>query len=144
VENSVCATSHLREVFAGLRMAHRRFLDLVDDGMRLFGAAMDHQPARTFRDPHSHHEHDEAKHGTGKIGEPPAEIDADKLRVEQHDGGYSAHGGADPETAVDDEIGPATVARRHQLLNGRVDRGVFAADAGASQEPKQRVGRDIP
>ena len=36
---------------------------------------------------------------------------------------------ADPEAAVDDEVGPAAHARRDQFLDGRVDRGVFAADA---------------
>ena len=51
---------------------------------------------------------------------------------------------ADPETAVDHEIGPAAIARRHQFLDGRIDRGVFAADAGAGEETKQRVARDIP
>src|SRR5262249_60258420 len=52
--------------------------------------------------------------------------------------------GADPEGAVDDEIGPAAVARRYQLLDARIDGGVFAADAGAGEEAKQRKAREVP
>ena len=42
------------------------------------------------------------------------------------------------------EIGPAAIARRHQFLDRRIDRGVFAADSGAGQKAKQRVARDAP
>ena len=48
---------------------------------------------------------------------------------------------ADPEAAVDDEIGPAAHPRRDQLLDGGIDRGIFAADAGAGDEAKQREAR---
>ena len=106
--------------------------------------AVDHQPARAFGNPHPHHEHDQAEHGAGEIGEPPAEIGSGDCRIEQHDRGCCAERGADPEAAVDDEIGPAAIARRHQLLDGGVDRGVFAADARTGEKTKQRVARDIP
>ena len=105
---------------------------------------MDHQPARAFRNPHPHHEHDEAEAGAGEIGEPPAEIGADQRRIEQHDGADRAERGPDPEAAVDDEIGPAAIARRHQFLDRRIDRGVFAADPRAGEEPEQRVASDTP
>ena len=65
-------------------------------------------------------------------------------RIEQHDGADRAHRRTNPEAAVDHEIGPAAVARRHQFLNRRIDRGVFAADAGAGEKPEQRVARNIP
>ena len=84
------------------------------------------------------------RHGADEIGEPPAEIGTGDGGIEQHDRAGRAQRGADPEAAVDDEIGPAAIARRHQLLDGRIDRGVFAADAGAGEETKQRVARDIP
>src|SRR5258708_3993551 len=104
-------------------MSDHRALDLVDDSMRLFAMPMDHQPARTFRNPHPHQQHDEADGRADEIGEAPAEIWPDYRGVEQHDGCDGAHRSADPETAVDDEIGPAAIARWHQLLDGRVDRG---------------------
>ena len=50
---------------------------------------------------------------------------------------------ADPEAAVDREIRAAAIARGDQLLDGGVDRRVFAADARAGQEAKQREEREI-
>ena len=112
--------------------------------MRLIGMAVNHQPARAFRNPHPHHEHHEAETRAGEIGQPPAEIGTDQRGIEQHDRADRAHRRADPEAAVDDEIGPSAIARRHQFLNRRIDRGVFAADAGAGEKPEQRVARDTP
>ena len=66
------------------------------------------------------------------------------MRIEQHDRADRADRRADPEAAVDDEIGPSAIARRHQFLDRRIDRGVFAADAGAGEKSKQRVARDAP
>ncbi len=105
---------------------------------------MDHQPARAFRNPHPHHQHHEAETGAGEISQPPAKVGAEQLRIEQHDGADRAHRRADPEAAVDQKIGPAAIARRHQFLNCRVDRGIFAADAGAGEEAKCRIARKPP
>ena len=69
---------------------------------------------------------------------------AKQCGIEQHDRARGADCGADPEAAVDDEIGPAAIARRHQLLDGRIDGGVFAADPGAGQEPEQHEAPQIP
>ena len=68
-------------------------------------------------------------------------IRIDHGRVEQHQRAERAHRRADPEAAVDGEIGPAAHARRDQLLDGRIDRGVFAADAGAGDKAKEREAR---
>ena len=127
-----------------LDMPGRGSLDIGDDRMGLVRAAVDHQPARAFRNPHPHHEHDEAEAGAGQIGQPPADVGIDHGGIEQHDRAYRADRRADPETAVDHQVGPAAIARRHQFLNGRIDRGIFAADPGAGQEAEQRVARDIP
>ena len=127
-----------------LHLSDGRSFDLVHDRVGAIGMAVNHQPARTFRDPHPHHEHDEAETGAGEIRQPPAEIGADQRRIEQNDRADRAHRRADPEAAVDHEIGPSAIARRHQFLNRRIDRGVFAADAGAGEKSKQRVARDIP
>ena len=74
----------------------------------------------------------------------PAEVAAEHRGVEQHDRADRADRGADPEAAVDDEIGPAAVARRDQLLDGGIDGGVFAADAGAGDEAADNEGPEIP
>ena len=76
--------------------------------------------------------------------QPPAVFRIDHRRIEQHDGAERAERRADPEAAVDDEIGPAAHARGDQLLDGRVDRGVFAADARAGEEAEQREAPEIP
>src|SRR6476469_2074203 len=114
-------------------------LDIFDDCMRLLGTAVDHQPARTFRDPHPHHKYDETEKGNGKISEPPAEIRTDNGRIEQHNRAGRPDGRANPEAAVDHEISPSTIACRNQFLNGRIDRGVFTADPGAGKKSKQGV-----
>jgi hypothetical protein len=36
------------------------------------------------------------------------------------------------------------VARRDQLLDGRIDRGVFSADAASGQESNQEEGKGVP
>ena len=77
-------------------------------------------------------------------GEPPAMFGIDHRRIEQHQRAERPQGGADPETAVDDEIAPAAHARRDQLLDGGIDRGILAADAGAGEKTKQRKACDIP
>ncbi len=105
---------------------------------------MDHQPARAFRNPHPHHEYDQAEARANEIGQPPAMVRRKQLGIEQHDGGDRADRSTNPETSVDHEIGPAAIARRHQFLDRRIDRGVFAADTGAGQEAKQRITCHAP
>ena len=51
---------------------------------------------------------------------------------------------ADPERAVDHEVGPAAHARRDQLLDGGIDRRVFAADARAGDEAEEQEAPQIP
>ena len=74
----------------------------------------------------------------------PAEFGIDQRRVQQHDRDDGAERRADPEAAVDDEIGEAAIARRHQFLDRRIDRGIFAADAGAGEEAEHEEARPIP
>ncbi len=100
--------------------------------------------ARTFRDPHPHHEHHETETGAGEVCQPPAEIGADHRRIEQDDRADRAHGRADPEAAIDQKVSPSAIARGHQFLDRRIDRGIFAADPGAGKKSKQRVTRQIP
>src|SRR6185437_10738647 len=104
-------------------MARYRALDALDNGMRLVGMTMDHQPARAFRNPHPHHEHDQPQYRAGEVSEAPAEIGTGDGRIEQDDRARGAQRRADPEAAINEEISPAAIARRHQLLDGRIDRG---------------------
>ena len=119
-------------------------LDAIEHRRCLLDTAMGHQPARRFRQPQAHEEDDEAEHGPDQKRQAPSQIRRQQVGIEHHQRSRRAERGADPEAAVDDEIGPAAVARRHQLLNGRIDGGVLAADAGAGEEAKQREARQIP
>src|SRR5579864_5220792 len=130
--------------FAWRILPRDRALDITHDRIGLVGTAVNDQPARAFRNPYPHHEHDEPEDGAGEIGDPPPVIDSEPVRIEQDDRARRAKCGPDPEAAVDDEVGPTTIARRHQFLNGGIDGGVFAADAGSGQEPKQRITRNAP
>ena len=68
----------------------------------------------------------------------------DERRIEQHDRDQRAERRADPEAAVDDEVELAAVARRDQFLDGRIDGGIFAADAAAGEETEQEEGEAVP
>ena len=125
-------------------MSRRCPLDIVDDRVRFVRAAMDHQPAGAFRNPHPHHEDDQAESCADEVSQPPAEIGRQHVGIEQHDGGDRADRSPDPEAAADHQISPAAIARRHQFLDRRIDRGIFAADPRPGEEPKQRVTRHIP
>ena len=74
----------------------------------------------------------------------PAVLRIDHGGIEQHDGAERAERSADPERAVDDEIGPAAHARRDQFLDGRVDRRVFAADPRPGDEAENQEAPEIP
>src|SRR4029079_10482571 len=76
--------------------------------------------------------------------EAPSEIRVDHLRIEQHQGAQGAESCPDPEAAIDGEVIPAAHAGRDEFLNGGIDRGVFAANAGAGEKSKEREACDIP
>ncbi len=105
---------------------------------------MGHQPARRFRNPRAHHQDSEPQHRADEERRAPAVIRGQECRVEQDDGPAGAERRPDPEAAVDDEVGMAAIARRHELLNGRGDGRVFAADARACQEAEQGEAHEVP
>src|SRR5262245_38939817 len=119
-------------------------LDVVHRRLRLLDAAVRHQPAGGFRQPQAHEENHAAERGADEKRQSPAQIRRQQGGIEQHDRARRAQRGAEPEAAVDHEVGPAAVARRHQLLDRRVDGGVFAADAGAGEKAEQREAPEIP
>jgi len=84
------------------------------------------------------------QHRPDQKGGTPAMLGIEHGRIEQHDRTERAERRADPERAVDDEIGPAAHARRDQLLNGRIDRGIFAPYAGTGQEAEKKKAPEIP
>ncbi len=87
---------------------------------------------------------DEAERAADQEGRAPAHVGGQQRGIEEDDGSRGAERGADPEAAVDDEVGPAAHARRDQLLDGGVDGGIFAADAGAGEEAAEREGPQVP
>ena len=121
-----------------------RGVDSVEHRLCLLDAAVRHEPARRFRQPQAHEEDDEAEHRPDQERQAPAQIRRQQVGIEQHERACRAQRGANPKAAVDDEIAPAAIACRHQLLDAGIDRGVFAADAGAGEEAKQGEARQIP
>src|SRR6185312_11042022 len=77
-------------------------------------------------------------------GDAPARVGREHGGIEEHDGTGCADGRADPEAAVDDEVGPAPHARRDELLDGRVDGRVFAPDPGPGQESEKAEAPQVP
>ena len=118
--------------------------DAVHDAARFVNAAVDHQPSRRFRNPHANDEDDEPERRADEERAAPSDVGRQQRRIEQHDRSPGAERCADPEAAVDDEVGPAAIARRHQFLDGRIDGGIFAADARSGEEAKYAKARDAP
>ena len=131
----------------GKRLAGRLFhllLDLTDDPLGLLLIAVRHQPARALRHMPPHHQDAEAENGADAEADPPAEIDGKQVGIEQRDRGERADGGADPIGAVDIEIDTATQTRRDQLIDGRIDGRIFAADPRPGDEAKDDEAPQIP
>src|ERR1700724_3459427 len=120
-------------------------LDASEHGLGLLGTAMGHHPTRRFRQPKAHEEDDEAEYSTNEKRQAPPQVRSERGGIEQHDRARRPEGGPDPKAAIDDEIGPAaSITRRHELLDGRIDGGVFTADAGAGEESEERKTPKIP
>jgi hypothetical protein len=131
-----------RQRFFRRRDAQALF-DLRDDGLGFVDAPMQHQPTGALRHPVAKDEHAQAEHGTQAEGEPPAELGRDPAPVEQAHRAQRSHGRSDPEAAIDYQVGMSAIAGRYQLLDSRVDRRVFTADAGAGQHAKDHEGNEV-
>ena len=105
---------------------------------------MGDEPARALGDPGAQEQDDEADAAADEEGDAPAIGRVDPFGAQERDREEGAERGADPERAVDDEVGPAAHPGRDQLLDGRVDRGVLAANAGSREEAEQAEAPDIP
>ena len=109
-------------------------LDPLDDPLGLILAAVDEQPARALGHVPPHEQDREGEHRAEPEGQAPAEVGREEAGVEQEDRGDGTARGTEPVGAVDDEVHAAAHASRDQLVDGRVDRRVLAADAGAGDE----------
>ena len=63
-------------------------------------------------------DYEEPQHRADEEGGAPAEVRRQNCGVEWHDEAAGAEGRPNPKAAVDDEMGPAAISRRHELLNG--------------------------
>src|SRR5262245_27009209 len=119
-------------------------LDIGDDLFGLFRAAVRNQPSWALRNPETHEKNQAGQTGANQESESPAEIRVDHLRIKQNQGPKSANGCANPEAPVDDEVVPSADARGNKLLDGGIDRGIFAANSSAGQETKKCEARKVP
>src|ERR1700733_7926769 len=119
-------------------------LDLINNRVGLALKAVGDQPARAFGNPAAHHQNDQADRRTDQECQPPAEGGVDDVWIKQDSRAPRRHRRADPKTSVDEKIGPAAKARGNELLDGRIDGGVFAANAGAGEKSKKYVAPRIP
>ena len=106
--------------------------------------AVGDQPARAFRQIAPQEQDGQADRGADEEGGAPADLGVEPSRIEEHQGAGAADCGPHPEAAADHQIRPAAIARRDQFLDCRVDRAVFAADAGAGEKAHQQEGPQVP
>jgi hypothetical protein len=123
----------LLQLLAGL------LLDLLlDPGDQLLGllvVAVDELPAGALGHVAADQQDGQAEDGAEPEGQPPAEVGREPVGVEQEQGKGGPEHGAEPERAVDDQVDPAPQPGRDQLVDGRVDGRVLAADPGPGEEP---------
>src|SRR5262245_27674484 len=107
--------------------------------------AVNEEPSRTFGNVPSNDQHDQPEEGTNAEGEPPSDVGGEDRLIQQKQCARGAPGRAEPVRTIDDQVDSAANSRRDQLVDRRVDRGVFAADPGAREEPRdEEVPRREP
>jgi hypothetical protein len=91
------------------------------------------------------HEHDRQAHDRAQAeGQAPAEIDREEAGVEQRERQRGARGGPEPVGPIDGEIDPPARPGGDELVDGRVDRRVLAADSQAGERPEDPERRGAP
>ena len=123
--------------------AHSR-LDFRDDPQRFVMLTMDREPAGTFRHVAAREEHDKSEQRADEEAGAPADVDRKEFRIEQDQRRHRSQRRADPIAAVDAEIYLSAHAGRNQLIDGGIDRRIFAADAKSGDDPAKRHARKIP
>ncbi len=127
---------HRRQLSLGRRDI---VLDLADRPLGRLLPAVHDLPARALRQVAPHEDDDQREHRADQEGDPPAPDRRDV--VERHKRDDRAEERAGPVGAVDGEVHPAAVLRGDHLVDGRVDRGVLAADARCLRSRGWRTGR---
>jgi len=117
-------------------------LDLRNHLLRFVRATVREQPARALRNQPPDRQDAERQNGADQEAEPPADRLADVRKELVREEGR--HGRAEPPAAVDRQGHAAAHARGNQLVDGRVDRRVLAADPGAREDPKSREAPEVP
>ena len=119
-------------------------LDIVGGLFGFLLAAVGDLPARAFRDEAAEEQDGAAEHRADSEAEAPADVDADIAAGQQQKRGGGADGGAGPVTAVDDQVDAASETGGDEFIDGRVDGGVFAADAEAGDDVESGETPEIP
>jgi hypothetical protein len=142
------ARMHFESALRGLELPPgirpHALLDVGDRRVGLAGKAVGHEPARALRHVPAHQEDAEAQHAADGEGETPADIGRKDVRVEEDERGAGACHRAHPEAAVDHDVDAAAVARRHELVDGGIDRGIFAADAEPGDRAEEGKAPEAP
>ena len=117
---------------------------LGHDPLRLGRIAVDHQPARALGDVAPQDQHRRADGGAETEGEAPGIRLRNPGRVQQQHRDARAQGRSEPEAGVDAEVDVTAHPPRNQLVDRRIDGGVFTADPGAGQRPEQAEAAEAP
>jgi hypothetical protein len=88
-----------------------------------------------FRDVTPDQQDDQAEDDAEREAHPPADVDGQL--VGRGHGDQGPGGRPRPVGAVDDDVDAPAVPAGDQLVNGRVDGRVLAADAESGQEPEE-------
>ena len=118
-----------RVIAGGLHLV----LDVGDRALRGVHPAVHDLPARAFRQVPPHQQDHQPQDRADQEGQPPAQAEVDGL--EEDERAQRAEDRTGPVGAVDRDVDPAPEAGRDQFVDGRVDGGVFPADAHAGDEP---------
>jgi bifunctional non-homologous end joining protein LigD len=108
------------------------FLDPFDLSFGFLFPPMHEQPAGTLGQVLAHEENDDAEYGTGQECHPPR-VTCREIVLDQ-EGDDGAEEGTAPVGPVHCDVHSTAVLGRNELVDGRIDGGVLAADAHARHE----------
>jgi len=120
------------------------FFDCLHFGFGFIAIAVGDLPAHAFRHMAAHEQNHQTEQRADKEADPPAQIFGKDGRVEKDQRRERAERGADPVGAVDVERDSPAQPRRHELIDGGIDRRVFAADAGARDHAEGDETPQVP
>ena len=108
-------------------------LDVGDRALGGLHAAVHDLPARALRQVPPHQQDHQAQHRADQEGESPAQAQVDRL--EEDERAERAENRTGPVRAVDRDVDSAPESGRDQLVDRRIDGGVFPADAHTGDKP---------